>query len=331
MPKSLQESIPKINLGTFIGGESVDLKNGISGAFYSSLGMDFRPKASQAGILPGLKNVSNSLSDLITVMEQDLNGIRYGVGDAGHFYKVDASNTITDLGTLNSAGGAGMEYNPLTDNLYMSTQQAVSLYGQCTKTPTLKKDQFGASASIAPSVIYTFNGSTSSYDGGLNGGVATQRNNLNTLTVQGITPTNYAAQVTNTLTNTYAPPTAISESAGAFCGFVPDIEPFYGIAVYLTVKGTGDLTLTMHDSLNNNLGAVTIANAALTTGWNLFVFAAPGVRAFVNAIQSNTLSTGYHFHITSSVSSDATRIATIVANDLTGVNFVLFEIGRAHV
>ena len=31
------KELPKINLGTFIGGESVDLKLGIAGPFYKSL------------------------------------------------------------------------------------------------------------------------------------------------------------------------------------------------------------------------------------------------------------------------------------------------------
>ena len=321
------KELPKINLGTFIGGESVDLKLGIAGSFYTSLAMNFRQKASQATILPGLRNIATNteLSDLITAMDQDLNGYRYGSGNQGYVYEIDKSNNVTQLGQLDSEGAAGLVYNAQNDNLYISSQQTVSLYGQCTQmSPTLNVGHFGPSASVAPGVIYTFNTTTSSYDGGTVSGVTTQRNNLNTLTTTGITPSNYASQVTAPNTGTYTPLNAISEAAGDFTAFVPDIEPFYAVAVYVSTVGTGDLTLTMHDSLNNELGAVTITHASLTTGWNLFVFASPGIRAFVNAIASNTTSTGYHFHLTSSVPSDTMVINTITNSDITGCNFVLF-------
>lgn len=328
MPKEPTDaSLPKVNLGTFIGGESIDLKNGIAGSFYSSLAMDYREKASQTGILPGMKQLSNSLSDKITAMDQDLAGIRYGAGDQGHVYKIDASNTITSLGTLDTNGGAGLVYNAQNDNCYISSQQSISIYGQCTNsnvTPSLQVAQFGQSASVAPGVIYTFNSTTSSYDGGTVGGVTTQRNNLNTLTTVGLTPSNYASQVTNPNSGTYQPLTSVTETAGNFTSFIPDIEPGSALAVYITTVGTGNLTLTLHDSQNNKLAAVTIAHASLSVGWNLFSLSTPGVRMFINAVASNTTSTGYHFHLTSSVSSDTMRIATITTGDITGCNFVLF-------
>ena len=317
--------LPKINLSTFVGGESVDLKNGIAGSFSSSLGMNFRDKASQASVLPGFKSVTATLTDMILAMEQDLNGIRYGVGDAGYVYEIDNTNTVTSLGQLDGAGGAGLVYSPQNDNLYMSSQQSVSLYGQATKaSPQLSVGHFGPSASVAPGVIYTFNSSTSSYDGGTNGSTTTQRNNLNTLTTVGLTPSNYAAQVTHPNTGTYTPLTAINETSGNYTAFVPDIEPFYAVAVYVTTIGTGNLTLTVHDAMNNNLGAVTILHANIVAGWNLFTFASPGIRAFVNAVASATTSTGYHFHLTSSVTSDTMQINTITTGDITGCNFVLF-------
>ncbi|MDE2103438.1 MAG: hypothetical protein KGL39_39720 [Patescibacteria group bacterium] len=328
MPRTATDpELPKVNLNSFIGGESIDLKNGLSGGFYSSLGLDFREKASQTGVLPGMKQLSNTLSDKITAMDQDLAGIRYAAGDQGHVYKIDGSNTISSLGTLDSNGAAGLVYNPQTDNCYIASQQSISLYGQCTNgnvTPSLQSAQFGQSASVAPSVIYTFNTTTSSYDGGTVSGVTTQRNNLNTLTTTAITPSNYASLVTNPNSGTYMPLTSITETSGNFTSFIPDIEPMAAIAVYLTAKGTGNLTLTLHDSQNNKLAQVTINNASLTAGWNLFTFTTPGVRAFINAIQSNTTSTGYHFHLTSSVGSDTMRVGTIANGDISGANFVYF-------
>lgn len=329
MAKSQSDKeLPKINMPTFVGGESIDFKNGISGAFFSSQAMDFRQKASQMTVLPGMRALSSTnLRDKITAMDQDIAGIRYGVGDQGYFYSIDASNNITRIDQLTTNGGAGLVYNAQNDQVYMSQQQTISIYGQTQNTPTLHKDFFGPSASVAPGVIYTFNTTTSSYDGGTISGVTTQRNNLNTLTTVGITPSNYTSgttAVTNTLAGTYLPLTSVTESVGNFTAFIPDIEPFHSIAVYVTTIGTGNLTLTMHDSMNNNLGAVTILHAAVTTGFNLFTFASPGVRAFVNAIASPNGATGYHFHLTSSVNADTMRVATITSSDITGCNFVLF-------
>lgn len=337
MAQQKEIEFPKINLPTFIGGMSVDLKNGINGSHYQSLAMDFRQKASQMTILPGLKNIATNtqLSDRILCMEQDLNGFRYGVGHLGYVYEINKSNVVSQLGQLDGNGGAGMAYSPLNDNLYMSAQRTVSLYGQCTQmSPQLSVGHFGPSASVAPAVIYTFNTTTNSYDGNNDANNAysaptgytnTMRNNLNSLTATGITPSNYSTLVTNNLTNFYNPGTSVLETAGNYCAFVPDIEPFYAVAVYLLGKGTGNLTLTMHDTMNNNLGSVTVANASLpSSGWVLFTFSAQ-IRAFVNQVTSNTTSTGYHFHITDSVSSDTNmKIATINSSKLDGANFVLF-------
>lgn len=323
--------LPKINLPLFIGGEATDLKNGQPGSFASSQAMDFRKKASQMTVLPGMRTIPSSsvLKDKITVMEQDIAGVRYGVGDQGWVYKIDTNDVMTVIDQLKTPGGAGAVYNTQNDQLYMSDQQSVSLYGQTQNNPQLRKGNFGASASVAPGVIYTFNTTTLSYDGGTVSGVTTQRNNLNTLTATGITPTNYAGLVTSTLSNSTLLPTTDAngnppESPGYPCPFIPDIEPFHSVAVFVTTIGSGDWTLTMHDSLNNSLGVVIIPHAQMQLGWNLFKFADPGIRAFVNAIASPNGATGYHFHLTSSVTGDTAAVATIANSNFTGTNFVLF-------
>jgi hypothetical protein len=315
----------KIHLNSFIGGQAVDFKYGISNSFYSSQNLDFRSKPSQMSVLPGAQNLSNTMQDLVTAMVQDPNGVRYAVGNKGYIYRVSTSNVISPIGQLTSNGSAGIAYNQQSDQLYIPGQQTVSLYGQVQQTPTYRADNFGPSASVANAVIYIYDTLTLSYDGNVdtNTGLTTQRNNLNSLTATGVTPTNYATQVTNTLTNTYSVPNAISETVGQFCPFVPDIEPMYSVAVYVTTVGTGNWTLTMHDSLNNNLGAVTITNGNMVKGWNNFVFTAPGIRAIINPIANGT-GEGYHFHLTSSVASDTAAVATIASQNLQGCNMVYF-------
>ena len=116
----------KIHLNSFQGGESSDFKYGTTSSFYNSQALDFRSKISQMSVLPGFSNTSNNLNDLITVMTQDTSGIRYCVGNKGYLYKINTSGTITNFGQLTSNGAAGMVYNVMTDQLYISGQQDIS-------------------------------------------------------------------------------------------------------------------------------------------------------------------------------------------------------------
>jgi len=313
MPK--EEQAPKIVQGTFIGGEAIDLKMGINGSFSSAEAMDFRQKASQMSVLPGMRELSHGLSDLITAMVQTPDGVRYAVGDQGYIYRISTTDVISEIGKLNSAGAAGIEYNQQSDQLYIVGQQTVSIYGQIIAGgPKLILDNFGPSASVANGTVNLYDSTTKAYD--------IPRNNAASIP-GGITPTNYAGKVTNTLTNTYVIPGTLIEGVGNFCPFIPDIEPFYSVPVFITTIGTGNLTLTMHDSLNNNLGAVTITHANVVLGWNNFIFASPGIRAIPNAFATGNAA-GYHFHLSSSVAVDTAAVATVNAQDLTGCNFLLF-------
>ena len=305
----------KIHLNSFIGGQSIDFKYGIANSFYGSQALDFRTKASQMSVLPGFRQLQGNLPDIITAMVQDNNGVRYGVGDKGWLYRFSTSGSISNIGRLTSNGAAGIVYNQVSDQLYIASQQTVSMYGQVSgTTPSLRNDQFGPSASVASAVVNIYTTANSSY--------STQRNNAQSV-IGGITPTTYTTSVTNTLTNTYTIPSAISENSIDQCTFVPDIEPFYSVAVYFSTVGTGNITLTMHDSLNNNLGSATITHANVIAGWNNFVFASPGIRAVINSFASGQ-DANYHFHLTSSVASDTAKVYTINSNDLTGANMLLF-------
>lgn len=310
-----------INLGSFEGGESIDFENGVASSFYQQEAFDFRSKASQMSILPGgtALAASSNLVDLPVDMVQDPSGVRWIIGDQGNLYKLDVTNTITKVATLSSVSGYGIVYNQLSDMLYITGQQTVSLYGPVTTagaTPTFMSDLYGKSASSASGVVNLYDPVSASYAG------TARHNAQNIATTQGITSTN---QLTSTTAvNSYTAPNAISEASMNFCTFAPDVEPFYSISVYVKTKGTGSLTLTLHNGFNTALASVTILNAAIVpNAYNEFVFPAPGVRSFTGAIQSG-LAAAYHFHITSSVVSDTTTVGTITASDLTGTNFALF-------
>ncbi len=308
----------------FQGGMTVDYKMGIANSYYSSHNLDPRTFPSQMSVLPASRQIAGNLKDLILDVQQDLSGNRWAVGSKGYFYKIDASNNVSIIDQLNEDGSAGLLYSQITDQLYMPGQSAVSLYGQVTSTatgqPVIRKDLWDASASSALGCVSLFNSASGYFDGG-----AGYRNNIvsDSLDVtSGITLSNYSTLVTNTLTNTYNLPSTIIENDTNFCYFAPDIEPLYSVAVYVDAIGTGNWTLTMHDSLNNELASVEITNADMTTGWNNFVFGKQ-VRAYVNA--SNVgYSPTYHFHLTSSVQNDTAKVYTYNANDLSGANMVVF-------
>jgi len=310
----------KIHLNSFIGGHSIDYKYGIANSFYDSQSLDFRSKPSQMSVLPAARNLSVTMSDLCTAMVQDPQGVRYAVGNQGYLYRISTAGVVSNIGKLDSNGAAGIVYNQQSDQLYIPSQQTVSLYGQVSgASPTLRTANFGASASTAAGVVNIYNSTTAAYDNPRNNAVVAAA-----LAGGALTPSNYSTYVTNTLTNTYVLPTTISEATSQFCPFVPDIEPFYSIAVYVTTKGTGNWTLTLHDSLNNSLATVTVTNANLVVGWNEFKFTTTGgVRALVNSFATGT-SAGYHFHLTSSVASDTAAVATYAAASLTGCNFLMF-------
>jgi hypothetical protein len=307
-----------INLGSFEGGQSVDFKNGVANSFLTSEALDFRSKASQMSVTPGaaaLSGASAVLVDLPVEMVQDPTGTRWILGDAGNLYKLTTGGTLTKVSTLTDGTGFGMVYNQLSDMLYITGQQTVSMYGPVQGTPALKDMQFGKSASSANGVVNLYQTTTTNYDGAA-------RNNLQSLaTTQGVTAPSQVT--TNTSANSYTAPTTIDETASTNkCPFAPDLEPFASIAVYVKTKGTGNLVLTLHDGFNRQLAQITILNAALTTGYNEFVFPTPGIRSFTGAIQSG-LSAAYHFHMTSTVAD--TTLGTLTASDLSTVDFILFN------
>lgn len=114
---------------------------------------------------------------------------------------------------------------------------------------------------------------------------------------------------------TYIIPKVIDETQQ--CPFQPDIEPFYSNKVNIVTKGTGSVTLTLHDGLNNTLGTSTVTNATLV---------ASGLQEFVYGSQIRALvkpnARTYHFHLTSSTAD--TTIACATAGQLNTADFELW-------
>lgn len=115
-------------------------------------------------------------------------------------------------------------------------------------------------------------------------------------------------------TNTYTIPLAIDESQ--YISFLPDIEPFYSQKVNVVAKGTGNVTMTLHDGLNNVLATTTVTAANMNIGLQEWLYSSQ-IRALV---KPNART--YHLHFTSTVAD--TTIACATANSLNTADFELW-------
>ena len=308
----------QIVMNAFEGGMAVDYKNGIANSFLNAVGLDFRKRPSQMSVLPGMNTIITNLQDLPVAMLQDPTGVRWMVGDKGCIYRVNASNVASKVAQMTSDSGHGLVYNQLSDMLYISGQQTISMYGPITSSiasPRFYSDVFGKSASVANGVINLLDNSTNNYNG-------TGRNNAQSIGLNvGITDSSQVSNNSLATYSTYSVKTTLSEASGDYCVFAPDVEPFYSISVYIKAKGTGDFTLTLHDGFDNIVAQKTLTNANITSdAFNEFKFSGGGVRSFTGAVQSGR-SAAYHWHITSTV-NDGT--VNTVNSDLSGANFLLF-------
>lgn len=103
--------------------------------------------------------------------------------------------------------------------------------------------------------------------------------------------------------------------------FFPRDGSLSAIDVYIEDAGTGNWTVTVHNSSNTSQGTKTIANGSLTEGQNnLFVFA--------SALSLNP-DEEYHVHITSTV-ADGT-VASISENDLSTAAMTLYASGDTDI
>lgn len=105
--------------------------------------------------------------------------------------------------------------------------------------------------------------------------------------------------------NTYTLATAIAEGATHRQTFVPAKDPQKSIQVNIDTVGTGNWTVTVHDALNRELEAVTVAVAEIYTGDYEFIF---------DDVWRPVIGATYHFHVTSSVADG--EVVTTDTEDL---------------
>lgn len=111
--------------------------------------------------------------------------------------------------------------------------------------------------------------------------------------------------------STYTLATSIAETATHRQTFTPTRDPLKAIIILVASKGTGDFTVTVHDSNNVSVGTATVVTANITgSANNTFTFSTP-LRL--------TIGNEYHFHVT--VSTGTSTVTTNTASDLETVDF----------
>lgn len=232
-------------------------------------------------ILPGLtREDAGVVKDLIQNEVMTSDGTIYAIGSTGSFYKRNTSKVWSKEADIN-VGTFGIDYRKDTDAIYLPTNKSVSLYSNVsTATPAMYMNYYSASYST--------------YDNSATVGF------------------NVAAfQSGSNLTTTI--PITLTENNTNRRYFQSDIEPLMKISIFITNKGTGDWTLTLHDGTDTVIGTATVVNASLVNNtFNDFIFtgATNGqVRIYV-APNART----YHFHVTSTVVDGS--VSSSSTNDL---------------
>lgn len=113
---------------------------------------------------------------------------------------------------------------------------------------------------------------------------------------------------------TYTLPTSITENAQNSFSFTPLHDPIRVFEVILGTRGTGNLTITVHDSSNNVVALKEVDHVDLpASGTYDFTFDTPW---------RPLLGQTYHFHLTSTVADATVQTGTI--NDLSTVNVNIY-------
>lgn len=114
--------------------------------------------------------------------------------------------------------------------------------------------------------------------------------------------------------DTYALTTGVNEGATHRQTFVPYADLVSAIGVNVDTVGTGDWTVTLHDSSNNSIATKTITNASMSTGFVIFEF---------SSVADVARGSSYHVHITSTVADGS--VVSSTNNDLEDGNIKIYR------
>lgn len=265
------------NINNFTGGISSNQKTGIPNSCRFLKNLNIHEDLNYVTLHQKTTKISGStVTDLIKWAEDgtpyDTN--RWFYDASGNIYKETSGGTwsVDRSGATIALGAAGQGLKVFDDALYYATATTIGRKWKLSNSPTYS-DNF-------------LTDNTTDLDPGISASLDTSG-------------------------STYTLPSAISETATNRQTFIPTRDPIRAIEVNVNARGTGNWTLTVHDSANNSVGALTIANASVAaSGDQKFTFTSP-LRI--------TIGNSYHFHVTS---SDGTgSVVTTTLNDLETADF----------
>lgn len=218
-----------INQQAFFGGSSFDKKLGTEASMQYLRGFDWRKNPSQ--LVQGMQARridSKNLDGLPVNIVQVITGERFMITDVGSLWLIKVDNTLQKVGDLGERSGIGMLYRTDTDLLYIAGETSIHTYGfiQDASNRKLTRNFLGTNSSTNTS---------GSYPSVRSGG-----------------------------TSTYTLGTAINEAENQKLYFTSDIEPLETLRLNFADKGTGDVTVVIHDPLDRTIATKTLTASELT-------------------------------------------------------------------
>lgn len=218
-----------INQQAFFGGTSFDKKIGTEASMQYLRGFDWRKNPSQ--LVQGMQARrldAGNLDGLPVNIVQVITGERFMITDIGSLWLIKTDNTLQKVGDIGEASGVGMLYREDTDLLYIAGETSIHVYGfiQDASGRKLTRSFLGTSSSTNTS---------GSYPSVRSGG-----------------------------TSTYTLGTAINEATNQKLYFTSDIEPLETLRLNFADKGSGDVTVVIHDPLDRTIASKTLTASELT-------------------------------------------------------------------
>jgi hypothetical protein len=274
-----------INQQAFFGGTSFDKKIGTENSMQYLRGFDWRKNPSELVQAMQARRLDvGNLDGLPVNIVQVITGERFLITDNGNLWLIKTDNTLQRIGDIGEDSGIGMVYRTDTDLLYIAGASAIHTYGFIQATATDRKitrNFLGANSSTNTS---------GSYPSVRSGG-----------------------------TVTYTLLTALSEQAPNKLNFTSDIEPLETLRLNVAAKGTGDITVVIHDPLDRVIASKTLTaaeiTAALPTGTGYLDFDFSPVAELLVKPNART----YHAHVY--VSTGTTTLYASTDNDLNTADF----------
>lgn len=222
-----------INQQAFFGGTSFDKKIGTENSMQYMRGFDWRKNPSELVQAMQARAIDNGALDGLPVnIVQVITGERFMITDTGSLWLINTNNTLHRVGDIGEASGVGMVYRTDTDLLYIAGATAIHTYGFIQETPSSRK------------ITRNFLGANYSAN--------TSGSNPSIRTGGAVT---YTLDTTSTIDE---------NSALKKLNFTSDISPLEAIQLNFSDKGTGDVTVVIHDPLNRTIATKMMTAAELT-------------------------------------------------------------------